>query len=49
MLDSLFDRTGYENFELIVVDNQSEDPDLASYLQDLRDRVSQTVRVMSEL
>jgi GT2 family glycosyltransferase len=36
---SLEERTGYQAFEILVVDNQSQDPDTVAYLGRLRHRV----------
>ncbi len=34
-IESLIGKTGYSNFEVIVVDNQSSDPDVLKYLSEL--------------
>jgi glycosyltransferase involved in cell wall biosynthesis len=35
-LDSIYKKTTYRNFELIIVDNQSDDPKLLDYLAELK-------------
>lgn len=44
-VESIFSRTSYENFECLVVDNQSTDPEALGYLDELRSR--KNVRVLS--
>jgi len=39
-IDSIFEKTTYDNYELIIVDNQGEDPELLSYLNDLDENES---------
>lgn len=49
LLDSLQDRTRYPNYEIIVVDNDSEDPDTIRYLESLRceaPRKARAIRVI---
>lgn len=35
-IDSVQEKTGYQNYELLVVDNQSDEPETLAYLQRLR-------------
>lgn len=44
LLDSLQERTGYPNYEIIVVDNDSVDPDTVAYLEALRSEVPQKAK-----
>lgn len=39
-IGSIIDKTTYENYELIIVDNQSDDPELPSYLNGLAENNS---------
>lgn len=43
-IDSIFEKTDYPNFEIVIVDNQTDDPDTLAYYDELRrsraDRVS---------
>lgn len=43
-IDSVFAVTAYRNFEVVVVDNRSSDPDALAYLEELRRR--ERVRVL---
>ena len=45
-VESLFSKTRYAPFELIVVDNQSEDPDTLAYLAALESRFPERVSVI---
>lgn len=46
LLDSLQDRTRYPNYEIIVVDNDSEDPDTVRYLESLRSEAPRKARAI---
>ena len=39
-IDSIFARTSYENYEVIIVDYNSDDPELLSYLQQIQQQHS---------
>ena len=39
-VESIVDKTTYENYELIIVDKQSDDPEVLSYLNDLDEKNS---------
>jgi glycosyltransferase involved in cell wall biosynthesis len=44
-VESIYQKTAYRNFELIIVDNQSDDPDTLSYLLELeRNRRARILR-----
>lgn len=43
-VDSILEKTTYSNFEVVVVDNDSDEPDALAYLSDLRKR---NVRVIA--
>ena len=45
-LESLLAKTSYPNFEVIVVDNQSSDPDLLEYLEELSSKQAGKVRIL---
>lgn len=45
-LNSLLDKTDYPNFDVIVVDNQSTDPDIFDYYQKIVARYPDKVRVL---
>lgn len=45
-IESLAAKTGYSRWELIVVDNQSSDPDTLAYLDDLPRRFGERARVL---
>lgn len=45
-IESLLEKTAYPNYELIVVDNESEDPDTLAYFEELARREPQKVRVV---
>lgn len=45
-IESLLEKTTYKNYEIIVVDNESEDPDTISYLAELVEREPDRVRVV---
>lgn len=47
-IDSLLERTTYPEFEIIVVDNRSEDPDTLAYLDALSDGSARVLRFDSE-
>ena len=42
-VETLLEKTAYPNYELIVVDNQSDDPETVQYLEQLADRDRVTV------
>ncbi|HID97393.1 MAG TPA: glycosyltransferase [Thermodesulfobacteriaceae bacterium] len=46
-LTSLFQQTIYENYEIIVVDNESDDPDAIEYLKAVQETYSDKVTVLS--
>ena len=45
-IEGLLSKTNYPDFEVIVVDNQSEDPDIFDYYLNLADRFGDKVRVL---
>lgn len=45
-LDSLLDKTDYPNYDVIVVDNQSTDPDLFEYYEQIRAAQPDRVRIL---
>ncbi len=45
-VESLLAKTGYPRWEVLIVDNQSADPDALQYLQDLPRRAGERVRVL---
>lgn len=45
-INSLLDKTDYANLEILVVDNQSSDPDMLDYLEDLERKQGGKVRVL---
>ncbi|MBD3634351.1 MAG: glycosyltransferase [Methylophaga sp.] len=45
-VESLLDKTSYENYEVLVVDNQSRDPDTLVYYEQLCVRYPDKVRVL---
>ncbi len=45
-VESLLDKTRYENYEVLVVDNQSSDPDTLDYYKQLSARYPQRVRIL---
>ncbi len=46
-VDSLFEKTAYPHFELLIVDNRSEQPETAEYYQLLQQRFPGRVKVLS--
>lgn len=46
-VESLFEKTAYANFEILIVDNQSTDPDVLDYYEELRQRFQDRLRVLS--
>ncbi|GAB4174210.1 MAG: glycosyltransferase [Rhodocyclaceae bacterium] len=46
-VESILDRTTYPRYEVLIVDNQSTDPDLLEYYRELRGRHAQRVRVLA--
>jgi GT2 family glycosyltransferase len=44
-VESILDRTAYDDYEIVVIDNQSSEPEALQYLEELRDRPM--VRVLS--
>ncbi|QEL56619.1 glycosyltransferase [Chromobacterium paludis] len=46
-VDTLFSKTAYQNFELIIVDNQSELPETLDYYQELQDNHPGRVRIVA--
>jgi O-antigen biosynthesis protein len=46
-IDSLIAKTSYPNYEVIVVDNQSELPETQAYFQELRERYADKLRILS--
>ncbi|MTI63759.1 glycosyltransferase [Methylophaga sp.] len=45
-VESLLDKTSYDNYEVLVVDNQSRDPDTLDYYEQLGGRYPDRVRVL---
>jgi glycosyltransferase involved in cell wall biosynthesis len=45
-VESLLDKTSYSNYEVLVVDNQSSDPDTLDYYEQLTARYPDRVRVL---
>ncbi|MEO9386148.1 glycosyltransferase [Chromobacterium phragmitis] len=45
-IEGLFDKTDYQNFELLVIDNRSEQPETLEYYQDLQQRYPDRVRIL---
>ncbi|MGR2679965.1 glycosyltransferase [Chromobacterium haemolyticum] len=45
-VDSLFEKTGYPHFELLIVDNRSEQPETEEYYQLLQQRFPGRVKVL---
>jgi glycosyltransferase involved in cell wall biosynthesis len=45
-VESLLDKTSYDNYEVLVVDNQSSDPDTLDYYEQLTARYPEHVRVL---
>jgi len=46
-VDSVINKTAYENYELVIVDNDSEDPDTIDYLQNITENYTANIRVIS--
>ncbi|MDP1680916.1 MAG: glycosyltransferase, partial [Burkholderiales bacterium] len=46
-VESIFEKTSYTHFEILIVDNQSTDPDVLDYYEELRQRFSDRLRVLS--
>lgn len=46
-IDSLFEKTDYPNFEVVIVDNQTEDPDTLAYYDELREKHGERVRIVA--
>ncbi|QZA80032.1 rhamnan synthesis F family protein [Deefgea piscis] len=46
-LESILEKTSYQTYEIIVVDNQSDDPRVAPYLQQLESILAGKLRVLS--
>ncbi|HET7775215.1 MAG TPA: glycosyltransferase, partial [Azospira sp.] len=46
-LEGLFEKTDYRNFEVIIVDNQTDDPDTLDYYAELTDRYGDQVRIVA--
>lgn len=46
-IQSVLDKTAYENYEVLVVDNQSSDPDVLAYYRELEMRYPDKVRILS--
>jgi len=46
-VESIFEKTSYTNFEILIVDNQSTDPDVHDYYEELRLRFMDRLRVLS--
>ncbi|WP_416242943.1 glycosyltransferase [Azospira sp. APE16] len=46
-LEGLFEKTDYANFEVIIVDNQTDDPDTLDYYDELTRRYGEQVRVVA--
>jgi GT2 family glycosyltransferase len=45
-IESLLEKTEYPNFEVIIVDNQSSDPDVVEYYSALKQRHPEKIRVI---
>lgn len=45
-IESLLEKTGYRHYEVLIIDNQSADPDVLDYYQDLRVRYPERVRIL---
>lgn len=45
-VEGLFAKTDYQNFELVIVDNRSEQPETLEYYQSLRQRFPQRVQIV---
>ncbi len=45
-LESLFAKTDYGNYEVVIVDNQTEDPDTLAYYQQLQATQGERVRIV---
>ncbi|WP_292742480.1 glycosyltransferase [Methylophaga sp. UBA3192] len=45
-IDSLLQKTTYSNYELIIVDNQSEDPDIQDYFAMLKEHHGEKISVL---
>jgi glycosyltransferase involved in cell wall biosynthesis len=46
-VESLLEKTAYGQYEVLIVDNQSTDPDVLEYYEDLKARYPQRVRVLA--
>jgi glycosyltransferase involved in cell wall biosynthesis len=46
-IETLLGKTRYQNFEIVIVDNQSQDPDALEYYQVLQESLPERVRVVS--
>lgn len=46
-IETLLGKTSYQNFEILIVDNQSEDPDVLAFYQGLQETLPKQVRVLS--
>ncbi|UGA39166.1 glycosyltransferase [Chromobacterium haemolyticum] len=45
-VESLFEKTAYQNFELLIVDNRSEQPETAEYYQLLAEKYTGRVKIV---
>ena len=43
----MFEKTSYTDYEILIVDNQSDDPDVLDYYEELRQRFPDRLRVLS--
>ncbi|MHB1231978.1 MAG: glycosyltransferase [Burkholderiales bacterium] len=46
-VESVLEKTSYINYEIIVVDNQSTDPDVLDYYEKLQQRLPNRIRILS--
>lgn len=46
-VESVLEKTSYADYEILIVDNQSTDPDVLDYYEELRQRLQGRLRVLS--
>lgn len=46
-LEGLFEKSDYRNFEVIIVDNQTDDPDTLDYYEELKAQYGDQVRIVA--